>query len=743
MRRLLSELRRRNVIRVGLLYLAFAWLVLQAGDVVFDLLGVPEWALRLTAGLLLLGFPGVLIFSWVYELTPDGLKRETQIDHSTPVDARAGRRLNVMIGMLAALAIGVVAADRLIPRGDARQPSTAVTTASQAGSVAVLAFANMSSDPELEYLSDGLSDTLIHFLAQSPELRVVARTSSFQFKGRNLDIREVGRQLGVGTVLEGSVQRSGDRLRVIAQLINVADGTHYWSRTFDRQMADVFAIQDEIGREVLGALQVSLRQAAAALPREAAGSRNLAAYEAYLLGRARMARRTRVSVGEALGHFERALAVDPGYALAHVGRAHAMVTLASSGALDSAAARQQAAASLDRALALDPLLGDAYAVRGLQYMNDSDNARAVADFRRAIELAPSHAEAHTWYMGVLMQEGQFEEAERFGRRSVELDPLAPITHVRMGYLAYARQRPREALPFFLRAIEVDPLFAIGYGEIANYIGDYEGQIEESIRWNRRAVALDPAGGLRKLNETFRYLDLNDEPRAREALDAARREAPGHHQVAAVEAVFALLSGDEREAERLADRALAEGGPAGPALWAAVEVAQRTAGARGVLDALEKYHPELLLKTPDSIASAALAGYPADLLAVTQLAAALIQTGEAERGRALAERVLAAVSAAPVPAWGSWSPWVEVQALEILGRTEEADAVLRRHVAAGARANWRFLGESSALDSLRGRSAFHQVLAEIEAWAARARENLARTPELSDDDVKRAIAARRI
>jgi tetratricopeptide (TPR) repeat protein len=450
------------------------------------------------------------------------------------------------------------------------------------------------------------------------------------------------------------------------------------------------------------------------------------AYEAYLLGRARLARRNTDAVADALRHFERAIEADPGYALAHVGRAHATIALGVFGLLETRTAERQATEALERALALDPLLGDVYAVRGLLHMNAGDAKGAAESFQRAIDLAPSHAEAHTWYMGILMEEGRFAEAERFGRRAVELDPLAPIVQLRMGYLTQM-QRPEEALPFFLRAIEVEPLFASGYSVIGAHLGDVEGRIAEGIRWMRRAAVLDPAGGLAR-SDVFRfYVDIGDDAQAGRILAAAQRAAPGHPEVIGNGVIYALITNDLPEIERLT--AALSAGQGGAASWGLTEAAWRTDGPSGALQALEKHHPELLKAAPETIRTA-------DFLEGVQLAGALIQTGNTARGTAIAERVLTGLRTTWIP---GWSAWLEVAALEVLGRTDEADAALRRKLSAGVRTNWRYLQEASELASLRTRPAYRQAVAELEAWAAAARADLVRKPELTDEDIRRAIA----
>ena len=268
-----TELKRRNVIRVGLAYLLIAWVLLQAADFALDLIDAPNWVIQALFVIAAIGLPAVAVFAWVFEMTPEGIKREADIDRSQSITPHTGRKLDrVIIGALA-LAVAYLLVDKLYlgehggaePGGAlatqvaATTPDTEATDAApQLASVAVLPFVNMSNDPDNEYFSDGLTETLLHMLAQLPDLKVAARTSSFAFKGRNTAIEEVAATLGVAHVLEGSVQKAGDRVRVTAQLIRAEDGFHVWSQNYTEPLEDIFAIQDTIAGQVADALGASL-----------------------------------------------------------------------------------------------------------------------------------------------------------------------------------------------------------------------------------------------------------------------------------------------------------------------------------------------------------------------------------------------------------------------------------------------------------------------------------------------------
>ena len=284
-----DELKRRNVVKMTLLYAVASWLILQVADLSVSLLELPHWIGKTIFLLLALGFPFVLIFSWVYEMTPEGLRRETNIDSGQSIKPEIGHKMNVLIVVMLALAISGLIADRLMPEtmvqkaktndGEAAvQPDIAISAPNR--SIAVLPFVNMSSDAEQDYFSDGLAEELLNLLAKVPELRVAARTSSFSLQGRDLQIAEIGRILNVSSVLEGSVRKSGNEVRITTQLIHAEDGYHIWSETYDRRLEDIFAIQDEIAAEVVAQLKIKLLGAVPTV-RES----NPAAYALFLKAR--------------------------------------------------------------------------------------------------------------------------------------------------------------------------------------------------------------------------------------------------------------------------------------------------------------------------------------------------------------------------------------------------------------------------------------------------------------------------
>jgi TolB-like protein len=276
MGKLFEELKRRNVVRVGIAYLVLGWVTLQVGDILFDMFEAPVWVGKTFAGLLLLGLPFALLFAWAFELTPEGVKKTAEVDSSDSITHSTGRKLDFIVIAALAVALGYFI-------WDGQQAPNAESSAELDRSIAVLPFVNMSSDQEQEWFADGLTEEILNSLARTPDLLVASRTSSFQYKGQNQDISAIAKALGVAHILEGSVRRGGDRLRVTAQLIRASDGFHLWSETFDRKPEDVITIQEDVAYEIANALETAM-DPEALKNMVAAGTASVAAYEAYLEG---------------------------------------------------------------------------------------------------------------------------------------------------------------------------------------------------------------------------------------------------------------------------------------------------------------------------------------------------------------------------------------------------------------------------------------------------------------------------
>ena len=293
---LFEELKRRNVFRVGIAYLVLGWVVIQITDTVAPALNLPDWTLALVTWIGIIGFPFAVLIAWAFELTPEGIKREHEVDRSQSITHVTGRKFDFAIIGLLVVALGFVVWDAYLSELDevlvtetpveAIEPAPVEEALTATASIAVLPFVNMSSDSEQEYFSDGLSEEILNLLTRISGLKVIARTSSFVFKGKNEDVRTIGQMLDVSTVLEGSVRKSGERVRITAQLIDVSDGAHLWSETYDRTLTDIFAVQDDVAAAIIDALQIHV----GANPTRGRPTDNAEAYALFLEARAAMNR---------------------------------------------------------------------------------------------------------------------------------------------------------------------------------------------------------------------------------------------------------------------------------------------------------------------------------------------------------------------------------------------------------------------------------------------------------------------
>lgn len=526
-----AELKRRNVARAGLLYLVAAWLIMQIADVLFGALELPAWSVRLVLGLLILGFPLTLIFSWVYELTPEGLRREHEVDRNQSITAETGRKINLLIVVLLIAATGLLVANRLLP---ARAPTVAGTNAAQPAatevapaaaanepSIAVLPFVNMSGDPDNEYFSDGLSEELLNVLAQIPGLRVIARTSSFAFKGEKTDIASVAAKLAVAHVLEGSVRKAGGRVRITAQLIRAVDSSHLWSNTYDRGLEDVFAVQDEIAREVAGELKLKLMPGASTVA-DIGGTRDARAHDLLLRALAPSdSLSMRDGLAQRLALADEALAIDPDFARAHVARANTLRILTTNGWMPPAEGYAQARAAVARAVELAPDLPEAFAERALISLFTFDWQGAESDMARAMELNPGNARVQGAYARHRVLLGRFDEGLRAARVARSLDPVSLERRSQLGtLLRYARRYPEADRELSAVAAASPRLSNLHFeiGQLALSTGDPQRALTEfqaeSVPWKQAtglALAWHALGNREEAKRAFQALLAAGDP----------------------------------------------------------------------------------------------------------------------------------------------------------------------------------------------------------------------------------------
>jgi TolB-like protein/tetratricopeptide (TPR) repeat protein len=464
----IGELKRRNVVRVGTAYVALGWVIVQVSQTVVPLLNLPEWTTSLLVWIGAVGLPFVLVFSWAYELTPDGLRREAEVDRAASITHQTSRRLDYVIIGLLALAIGLFALDRFVHR-DAQAPAEiAGATAGGPGpgraaqpgrkSIAVLPFVNMSDDKDNEFFGDGLAEELLNLLAKVPELRVAARTSSFHFKGKDPTIAEVATALQVETVLEGSVRRSGDTIRVVAQLISADDGTHLWSEKYDRPLTDIFAVQDDIAGHIVAALLPHLGADEARLATSDSGQIPPALFERFLRARHRYYDKTQPAFTFARQEFLAITEAAPGYApaWAWLARTWMATCVCAGGDVPEDVSYARAQESIDTALRLNPREAVAVLAQGALRRRQGRNEEALVEFDRALALDPMLVDAHIGRERLLAFTGRADDAIRGLEKARAIDPLHPEVLYELAHLLNLQGAKREAFAAVEQLYEINP-----------------------------------------------------------------------------------------------------------------------------------------------------------------------------------------------------------------------------------------------------------------------------------------------
>jgi adenylate cyclase len=463
---LLAELKRRRVFRALLGYAIVAFAVLQVIEPVIHGLQLPDWTLSFVVVAIGVGFPVTLALAWVFDVSASGIERTRPV--STEGRPRASAALFALLAAGVTLAGVAVVAWHFAFRPGARW-ATPAASAPAPPSVAVLPFVNMSSQKDDEYFSDGITEEVINALSNVEGVRVVSRTSAFAFKGKNLSVRKIGEELAVATVLEGSVRRQGNDVRIVAQLVNALDGYHLWSKTYDRKLENVFAVEDELARSITDALRPQLLKQASPLVGQATSSTE--AHDLYLRGRHFWNMRTADDLKRATALFRQALDVDPQYALAHAGLADSYALLAEYSPARPDEVLPQASEHARKALELAPALAEPHATLGLLAMDEYDWPGAEREFKRAIELRSGYATAHQWYALLLGTLGRFAEARAQAEQAVRLDPASLVVNNMLGLVLYASGDYPRSIEAFRRTLEIDPGSAMARGFLAcAYVG---------------------------------------------------------------------------------------------------------------------------------------------------------------------------------------------------------------------------------------------------------------------------------
>ena len=496
LRNFFAELKRRHVYRAAIAYGVVAWLLIQVATQVFPFFEVPNWVVRLVVMVTILAFPIALIIAWAFEMTPEGLKRADDVGPNEYIPRWSTRRFVALIISVAILAAGVPLVHLSRSKPSFLSRVTAASALSQK-SVAVLPLLNEGGSRDDEYFSDGLSEELIAALAQVKALRVIGRSSSFRFRGQKEDSRSIGEKLGVSTLLEGTVRKNGGRVRIVAELVNTADGSELWSGTFDRELKDIFAVQAEIAKAVATSLELTFLNAtdSGVTTRP---TKSVEAHNAYLQGHFYFERRDLEGYLKAVSFFDQATHLDPDYALAYAERSQAWTWIGDLSSEKQKEAWSKAVRDGERAVAIEPNLAETHAALGwARFFAAWSFDEGLAELRRAQQLAPWNSSTNDLLAPVVVYLGQFEEAEKLARQAIERDPLAYQARQSLARLLFVQGKLNDAEAAAQKAVELQPTAAgcrrwqvfvaiqRGDGEAALR----EAQLEPNERYQRFELAL--------------------------------------------------------------------------------------------------------------------------------------------------------------------------------------------------------------------------------------------------------------
>ena len=488
----IEELKRRNVFKVATAYAIAGWLIIQVVSTVSPQLGFPDWVAPFFTVLVLVGFPLSLIFAWAFELTPDGLKKSQEVDITESVTHRTGKKLNSIIITVLSMAVIFLLVERVFFAEAAFIENRSELTHIETASIAVLPFVNMSGDENNEYFSDGLSEELLNALAKIKDMKVAGRTSSFKFKGQNENLKLIGDELNVEHILEGSVRKSGNRIRITAQLIKAEDGFHLWSETFDRELTanNLFDIQEEISKEVLKELKVHLLDEE---EKDIAESPtvDIEAYNFYLKGTQYEATRLESDLKLAIQQYQEAVRIDPTFAKAYARMAIAYELLSGYGALSNEDRLNLVRENVDQALFLDQNIPEAYAALGLMYYSSGELQKGVEALNKALELNPNYGIAYMWLGNQYLYSDEQKTIDLF-TRAYEIDPLNQVVRSNYVYTLMLQDRNDEAIEQYNELIRQEPKQLVYYYRVGEIKAYSQGKIREAfeVYFDAKEIAPD-------------------------------------------------------------------------------------------------------------------------------------------------------------------------------------------------------------------------------------------------------------
>jgi TolB-like protein/tetratricopeptide (TPR) repeat protein len=540
-----SELKRRSVYKVAVAYAIIGWLLVQIATQVFPFLEIPTWVVRLVIVLVAAGFPIALVIAWAFELTPEGIKRTEDVDRAA--SERQPRKhawiFIVIIGAVLSVALFFIGRYSVqTPRQS--EPVTASRITEK--SIAVLPFESLSEDKSNAYFAEGVQDEILTRLAKVADLKVISRTSTQRFKSAPSDLRDIAKQLGVMHIVEGSVQKSNDQVRVNVQLINAMTDAHLWADTYDRKLIDIFAVESEIAKTIADTLQAKLTGSEMKMM-TMTPTENPEAYQLYLQGRFFWNKRTAADLRKSIDCFNQAIAKDPNYALAYAGLAQTWSILSAHNGGAPVDCYPQADVAARKALSLDNTLSDAFAaLASTKESYNFDFAGAKQEYERAIQLNPNDATAHHWFgAGVLAATGEQASELAELKRALELDPLSLIIRTNLGIAYLHNGSTNEAIAHFRKAIDLDSTFYYAQRSYGLAL-ELQGKIPEAISYYEKAASLTDAPiELGMLGRIYGIVGRKDE--AQKILERLRQSRTQRYTAAYAIALVALGLGDKTEA----------------------------------------------------------------------------------------------------------------------------------------------------------------------------------------------------
>ena len=549
-----AELKRRNVYKVAVAYAVVSWLLIQAASIFFPAFDAPPWVMKIFIIVIIFGFPVALIFSWAFEITPEGIKLESEIEPNKSTARRTGRKIVAVTIALAVVAAGLFVYQLVRSRPTVTPRQSEAATVVPNKSIAVLPFDNLSHDPDNAYFAEGVQDEILTRLAKVADLKVISRTSTQHFKSTPENLPQIAKQLGVTNILEGSVQKANDQVRVNVQLINALTDAHLWADTYDRKLTDIFAVESDIAKTIAESLQAKLtgseKNAISKKPTE-----NLEAHELYLKGRYFWNRRNTASLRKAGDYFQQAIDLDPNYALAYAGLAdvHSILPIYAGTAPKDDVPKALAAAR--KAVELDRNLAEAYTSLGNALVSNAQLKLAEQEFRRALVLNPNYATAHQWLAECLFGQGRFPESLVEIERAHELDPLSLIINASYASSLSGVGRYDDAVKQARKALDLDPDLIPGH-EILGQIYEDEGKLDEAIAEYRKANEIEPKPSNFAML-AHAYAKTGRVAETRKILDKLTALSARRYVGTYPLAIVHLALGEKEEALRLLEQSLVE------------------------------------------------------------------------------------------------------------------------------------------------------------------------------------------